>query len=266
MFRIGEFARLLGVSVRTLHHYEDLGLLRAARTEANGYRVYSAAHLQRMQRIVALREMGFSLERIKQVVDGLPPGQFTCLLRAQYADLQQEHARLGEQLRRLEAHLMEAPVYQPKIQSTPAQRVASTKGMARNYKNVSQPMQDLCRQVYAHLAAVGAKCTGPHIVIWSGDYGEMDEFELEYAVPISEDIDSSDTVRVYTLPATPLMGAVRHDGSYEQLDEAYAALAAWLDQNHYTRNGPLREVYVHYGGKDETKHITEVHVPVTREM
>jgi DNA-binding transcriptional MerR regulator len=262
MFRIGEFARLLGISVRTLRHYEDVGLIRAARTASNGYREYSAAHLQRMQRILALRDMGFSLDRVKQVVDGLPAGHFTCLLRAQYADLQQEHARLGERLRKLEEHLKEAQVYQPQIRSIPAQRVASAKGMVRNYKSVSAPMQALCRSVYAHLAKSGASAAGPHIVIWSGDYGEMDEFELEYAVPIDSDIQSSDLVRVYTLPATPVMGVVRHQGSYEQLDEAYAALAAWLDQNSYTRTGPLREVYVKYGGKDVGKHVTEVHVPV----
>jgi effector-binding domain-containing protein len=144
------------------------------------------------------------------------------------------------------------------------QRVASTKGMAKNYKNVSKPMQELCRRVCAHLTKAGGEASGPHIVIWSGDYGEMDEFELEYAVPIRNDIESSDTVRVYELKETPLMGVVRHHGSYEQLDEAYAALATWLDQNGYTRTGLLREVYIHYGGADVAKHITEVHVPVER--
>jgi DNA-binding transcriptional MerR regulator len=96
MFRIGEFAQLLGVSIRTLRYYEEVGLLRAQRGTDNGYRGYSAEHLQRMRRILSLRDMGFSLQRIRQVMNGVPAGEFTNLLTAQYKDLRSEHARIGE--------------------------------------------------------------------------------------------------------------------------------------------------------------------------
>lgn len=66
---VGEVAELVGVSVRTLHHYDAIGLLSpTARTEA-GYRLYGPAELERLSQILAYRELGFELEVIAQLLD-----------------------------------------------------------------------------------------------------------------------------------------------------------------------------------------------------
>ena len=65
MFNIGEFARLGAVTVRSLRHYHELGLLVPAEVDdATGYRRYSADQLSRLNRVVALKELGFSLSEI----------------------------------------------------------------------------------------------------------------------------------------------------------------------------------------------------------
>jgi DNA-binding transcriptional MerR regulator len=62
MFAIGSFAQIAKVSVRTLRHYDDLGLLRPAHTNpVSGYRYHRAAQLSRLNQIVALKDLGFSL-------------------------------------------------------------------------------------------------------------------------------------------------------------------------------------------------------------
>lgn len=66
-YRIREFARLAGVTVRALHHYDRLGLLRPRRSR-NGYRVYSAKDLELLEQIVALKFIGLPLNRIKQLL------------------------------------------------------------------------------------------------------------------------------------------------------------------------------------------------------
>lgn len=69
MLSIGEFARLVGVSVRMLRHYDQLGLLEPARVdEFTGYRSYSAAQLDRANRLVALKDLGFSLDEVGQIL------------------------------------------------------------------------------------------------------------------------------------------------------------------------------------------------------
>ena len=69
MFGIGAFARLGGVSVRTLHHYDELGLLAPAHVDPDtGYRWYEAEQLARLNRILALRDLGFALGDIGPVL------------------------------------------------------------------------------------------------------------------------------------------------------------------------------------------------------
>ena len=70
-YRIGAFAKLAGVTVRTLHHYDRLGLLRPARG-AGGYRVYTLRDLERLEQVVVLKFVGIPLRRIQELLRGSP--------------------------------------------------------------------------------------------------------------------------------------------------------------------------------------------------
>ena len=94
---VGEVARLAGVTVRTLHHYDQIGLLPPSGRASNGYRTYTAVDLARLQRVLSWRELGFDLEQVAQLVatDGSP---------ATVADqLGRQHALLTERIERLQA-------------------------------------------------------------------------------------------------------------------------------------------------------------------
>ena len=67
-YRVHEFAELAGVTVKTLHHYDRVGLLRPRRT-SSGYRVYTHADLVRLEEILALKTIGFSLNDIRALLD-----------------------------------------------------------------------------------------------------------------------------------------------------------------------------------------------------
>src|SRR5215212_10351699 len=69
MFLAQEFAERSGVTVRTLHHYDRLGLLRPSRRTRAGYRLYGERDFARLQQIVTLKFTGFSLQQIKDVLD-----------------------------------------------------------------------------------------------------------------------------------------------------------------------------------------------------
>ena len=91
---VGTVARMAGITVRTLHHYDEIGLLRASERSAAGYRRYGDADLDRLQRILFYRELGFGLDEIRQVMtDG---GSDTV------AHLRRQHALLVERVGRLE--------------------------------------------------------------------------------------------------------------------------------------------------------------------
>ncbi|GIJ52007.1 transcriptional regulator [Virgisporangium aliadipatigenens] len=97
-WRIGELATATGVTVRTLHHYDGLGLLSPSERTSVGHRRYTAADVRRLHRIIALRDFGLSLAEIARVLDG-PDADPRELLRAQLARVE-ERLTAGERLRR----------------------------------------------------------------------------------------------------------------------------------------------------------------------
>lgn len=68
--KIGDLARRTGLTVRTLHHYDAIGLLRPSGRTHSGYRLYTAADIARLQQVLSLRQLGFSLEEIRDCLDG----------------------------------------------------------------------------------------------------------------------------------------------------------------------------------------------------
>jgi DNA-binding transcriptional MerR regulator len=107
MFRVGDFSRIGQVSIKTLHHYDAIGLLKPAATDAGtGYRLYTIEQLARLHRIVALKELGFSLEQIAQLIDDdLSLEAIRAILHTKQEELQQRIAAEQERLRRVASRL-----------------------------------------------------------------------------------------------------------------------------------------------------------------
>ena len=86
MFSIGAFAKYGGVSVRMLRHYDAVGLLRPAHVDPHtGYRFYEADQLARLNRVIALKELGLTLDQVRAILDGeLAAGELRGMLRLPY--------------------------------------------------------------------------------------------------------------------------------------------------------------------------------------
>jgi DNA-binding transcriptional MerR regulator len=107
MIRIGDFSRLSRVSIKTLRYYDEVELFKLIEVDRfTGYRCYSASQLPRLNRILALRDLGLSLEQIAQVLnEGISPEHLRGMLRLKRAELQQHIASEQERLARVEARL-----------------------------------------------------------------------------------------------------------------------------------------------------------------
>src|SRR5688500_12194154 len=92
-YTVGELAKLAHVSVRTLHHYDEIGLLSPSERTAAGYRVYTPCDVQRLYRVLVYRELGFDLSGIARILDDPAVDVL--------ADLQRQHALLSKQVGRL---------------------------------------------------------------------------------------------------------------------------------------------------------------------
>lgn len=103
-YTVKQVAKLSGVSVRTLHHYDDIGLLKPADVGANGYRYYGADELLRLQQILFHRELGFPLQEIKRVLNA-PGFDREAALMAHRKRLEAEVKRYRQLLRTIDTTL-----------------------------------------------------------------------------------------------------------------------------------------------------------------
>lgn len=103
-YTVGAVARLAGVSVRTLHHYDQIGLLSPGARSAAGYRLYSLAELKRLQQILYYRELGFPLEEIA-VIMAAPGEDAAGHLRRQHRLLREQISRRHELLAAIEKEM-----------------------------------------------------------------------------------------------------------------------------------------------------------------
>src|SRR4051812_14747300 len=133
MFRIGEFSRIARVSARLLRYYDELGLLRPGVVDASsGYRYYTTAQLQRLNRILVLRDLGLSLEQIGGVIDRqASAAQLRAMLEIRRADAERALAEESARLKHIEARIaqLEAGVGEDLddvlIRAEPARRIVS---------------------------------------------------------------------------------------------------------------------------------------------
>jgi DNA-binding transcriptional MerR regulator len=108
--KVGELARRTGLTVRTLHHYDEIGLLKPSLHTEAGYRLYTAADVARLQQVLSLRQLGFALEEIRDCLDrpGFAPVE---VIRLHVARLQEQielQRKLCERLEALAEHFRKA--------------------------------------------------------------------------------------------------------------------------------------------------------------
>ncbi len=271
MIKIGDFSKLSQVSIKTLRYYDEMGLLKPIHVDRfTGYRYYSASQLPRLNRILALKDLGLSLEQIAQVLDeGVSSEQLRGMLRLKHAELQQHIADEQARLARVEARLnyitMEdaMPNYDVVIKQVEPQLVAGVRDILPSYPAVGR----LFDEVYGHLARSGV--SGPALIgaaIWHDNEYKTSNIDGEAVVYLKQPIPEGGPVKVYELPATTMTSVV-HKGAYNTFNQAYEAIGRWIEANGYTIVGPNREIYLYCTQplrQDDDSYVTEIQFPVEK--
>jgi DNA-binding transcriptional MerR regulator len=251
MMRIGEFARLTRVSVKTLQYYDELALIKPARVdEFTGYRYYAHEQYGRLNRILALKDLGFSLEHIRQLVDGgLSTELVQAMLAQQASEIRQRLQEDQGKLARLEAWLTEMKKedamseYEVVIKRVPAITVASLRGVVP-----SPPDQDrLWGELMSDLSDRRTLTAEPFITLYHDDEPKEQDWDIEVCAPVSGPIEAGEGVTVRELTAVETMASVVHKGSFMTIGNAYGALTAWATEHGYRLLSPAREVLIHVG-------------------
>ena len=272
MFKIGEFSKLSQVTVKTLRYYDEIGLLKPAEVDRfTSYRYYSVDQLPRLNRILALKDLGLSLEQIARLLDeGLSPDQLRGMLKLKQAEIQQRVGEERARLARVEARLRQIeqegrmPAHEVVIKKVNAQRVAAIRDVIPTYSEQGHLWGELC----AYLEQCKVKSAGPCFTLYYDDEYRERDVDAEVCEPVQADAPLPDhgRVKVYELPAVETMACVVHHGSYDMLGQAYRDLLTWIEVNGYRIVGPNRDVYLRgpESGGDPSTYVTEVQIPVEK--
>lgn len=249
MFKIGDFSRLSRVSVRTLRLYDQMDLLKPIQVDqCTGYRYYSADQLAHLNRILAFKDLGFSLEQIAELLhEQVPSAQIRGMLRLKQAELQQlvenEQARLARVEARLKQIEQEDSVqrYDVILKQVEAQTVAAI----RDVLPVCTHFTHLHTELWAALQNQDVEFIGFPQTLWHDAEYQIYDVDAEAIAPINKLLSTHKRIKTYTLPKVEQMACVIHSGSYDTLVHAFNALLKWIETNHYQISGANREIYLH---------------------
>ena len=270
MFAIGDFARHGRVSVRMLRHYDALGLLRPAHVDlATGYRSYEAAQLARLNRIVALKDLGFTLQQVGSILDDkVSVEELRGMLRLRRAELQSQIAADSARLAQVEARLQvieregAMPADEVQVKRIPAVRVAELTGTAASFEpdSITPVIGPLYDELFVRLGRAGLATTGP-AVAWYEDAPDGEGVLVHAGVPVDAPAGGPD-VPVVDLPEVEQAATIVHRGPMDGVMATIQTLARWIDANGWRSLGYNRELYLE-PCEDRGAWVTELQEPVT---
>ncbi|GAA0488986.1 MerR family transcriptional regulator [Streptomyces sp. NPDC046215] len=271
MFSIGEFAKHGRVSVRMLRHYDALGLLRPARVDpVSGYRFYAAGQFARLNRIIALKDLGFTLQQVRTVLDEqVDTGELRGMLRLRRADLEAAMAADALRLAHVEARLrsIESEGHMPTddvvVKSVPAVRLAELSGIAASFapEDIGPVIQPLFAELCRRLEAAGVSPAGPAVAYYED--GPQDGTIVVHAgMTVAVAPRAGLDVTIVDLPAIGSAATVVHRGSMDGVLTTAQTLARWIDTSGRRSAGYAREVYLE-SPEDPDAWVTELQEPVT---
>ncbi|MCP4536218.1 MAG: MerR family transcriptional regulator [Chloroflexi bacterium] len=270
MLKIGQFSRFSHVTVKTLRYYDKIGLLKPAEIDRfTGYRYYSASQLPRLHRILALKDLGLSLEQIGDLLEGdLSPEQIRGILRMKQTEIQQQVAEEQARLARVEQRLKQIeleeamPTQEVLIKKVPALTVASV----RDSLPVAG-LQQLFGELFGYLSQRGLGPVGPPIAIYyDEEFHEGSIIDAEITAPVAGPVPEGDRIKLRELPAIKQAASIIHEGSYEDVSSTYSQLLQWIETNGCCIIGPFREVYLQgpEADRDPSTYVTEIQFPVEK--
>lgn len=277
MFRIGEFAQIAQVSGRQLRFYDQLGLLQPAHIDQQtGYRYYTIRQLPRLNSILALKELGLSLEQIGPLIEkDLSPTDLRSMLTLKRAQVERSLLEEEARLRHIESRIAQIDregktdgfdvILKSAVPPTP---FLSVNGSFEN-------MDEVVRMVRT-VAEEGTQQIKPalrdKLVVIARNDLDSEKLDLDIGFTLTRPSNASVRIagdlvlRVSELPAVETMATIVRPGTNAESHTSFSAVGRWIEANNYEVAGPCREVFLEpiTGPPGFEGALVEIQFPVRR--
>lgn len=236
MLKIGDFARAARISIKALRHYDAIGLLRPAHVDrSTGYRYYAAAQLGDAERLVIYRNLGFSLDQTRALLDeSCPPARLRALLEVRETELARrielENTQLAEVRKRIR-QIERGQRYPVVIRATESCEVISARRILPDY-DALEPMLTSMRRTIPNSEIQG------HGAIWHRCASTGLSIDCEALLFVSHPLASS-----RQLAGSMVASATHPSFDDEAFPHVYRAVLESIDAGHFQVAGPPREIY-----------------------
>lgn len=258
MYKIGELSKLCRVPVKTLRYYDDIGLLVPDEIdEFTGYRYYSASKIEECTKILALKELGFTLGEIKQFIEADSAENLIGSINQKCSDLRELLLQTESQLRQLDHIRMslekgKMQMYHVIIRKSDPIRMASV-------RNIFQDKSDAYTELQRIRSVLPKNIIGNRNIIihYETEYRNQG-FDLAVGVEITGDFEGNSglTEKIITFESETAVIVCQEN----ELENAYDALIGRMDELDYKAVGAFYEIY-HSDGTVELKVPVETAVP-----
>lgn len=265
MFKIGEFSQIGQVSVRMLRHYDKMGVLHPNHVDKfTGYRYYTLEQLPRLNRILALKDLGLSLEEIARLLkNDLHADQLHGMLMMKQAQIEQTIAdeqlrlrRVAARIKRIESEDRPSP-YDVVVKHIAPITVVGTRAVVPNLEQMTAYRCHMLSEVHGWLDAFGVSPSAPEMLVYHlTEYRETD-LDTEIAIPIPKDAADElgdrlpQDFHIKTYANVHLVASTVLNGSIWDIPEAITAITAWIKSSGYALQSPTFEI--HHSGKETEK-------------
>jgi DNA-binding transcriptional MerR regulator len=270
MFSIGMFSKINKVTIKTLRHYDLTGLLKPYKVDkSTGYRYYSSEQLLRMHRIISLKQMGFSLDEIKFVLNNETSIKEVLSKRENEVkiNLSLEMSKLSQiqnYLKTLEGECVKMG-YDVIVKQLPEVIVASMRQVISDYS----AFFDLCPNVMGkEMKRIGCVCSVPEYcfnIYHDKEYKETN-IDVEICEAVTEMKENTEILKFKKIKEVPAAACVLHKGPYQKLGIAYGNIFKWIEDSGYKIDGNPRESYIDgiWNKESEEDWLTEIQIPVKK--
>lgn len=261
MYRIGEFSLLGKTTVKTLRYYEKEKLLVPSMVDSNGYRYYDASKLLELAKIVSLRQVGFSIMEIKEIMSG---NDFIVSLNNKKQELEKLQFEYDLKISKINYLLGEGKMkYEVVVKELPECVVYYKEGILEDYSKITDFIVKSNEEFYT--SNPDTKCVTPEYCFseyLDGKYQEKN-ISYRYSCAVTKEGVSTDTIKFKKLEKVNA-ACVYHKGHYSNIGQAYGYVIKFIEENGYKIKGFPRERYIDgiWNKENVEDWLTEIQVPI----